>query len=449
MNQSVFAYDSYALSQDRKRVDFKFTTNKAEESFEFTESYAFTKPLPNTVEVDRLLKMLHLASGISYYKLFFNSEVEHPYTMSTKEASFWNVVFTNGLGEFMYVNKLPVGNLALFEPQDGQDSSETTRSTFLPKAILGIGGGKDSIVAGELLKKSHVAVDGFILATSSATAQASAVAETMGVNTHIVQRAIDGSLLELQKRPDTHKGHLPISLIFAITGSLVASTLGYSYVVVANESSASIPRVVNDGMPINHQWSKSFEAEKLIQQYLHEHVSSELWYFSAIRPLSSVAVAKIFCNYPKYFKVFTSDNFGFRIQASQRPTSRWSLQSPKSLSSYILLSAWLNKEQLDTIFEYDFFDDIMLGPLFLQLIGLKGNQPLDCVGTIQELRMSLNQAYSRGVLQDSKLMQLAFNDGVIDNNSASIKQSLLPSAENAFPSDLAQILQTNLAKELT
>jgi hypothetical protein len=450
MDNSSFIYDSYTLQNNRTRVDFTYTTNKANESFSFTESCVFEKPLPECFETHRLLRMLHIASGISYYKLFFNVDIEHPYAMSTKESNFWNSVFLNGLGEFMYVNNLSADKIATFGPQEGRADQTTERITLTHRAVLGIGGGKDSIVAGELIKLIGVPLEGFILATGSATAQAALVGKTMHAPTHIVQRTIDPLLIQLQSRTDTYKGHIPVSLLFAITGALVALCQSSSYVIVANESSASIPRVQNNGSTVNHQWSKSFEAETLIQSYFKEYVHADLTYFSAIRPMSSVAVAKIFSKYNQYFNVFTSDNFGFRIEASKRPSQRWSIESPKTLSSYILLAAWLQQNQLLEIFGEDFLNKPSLQALFLSLLGKTGQQPLDCVGTPEELTASLNRAYELGGdITNSYLMKLAKEQGIIGNNSDSIKPLLTLSTEQAFPQTISNVLQVKIAEELS
>src|SRR6185369_8613661 len=113
-------------------------------------------------------------------------------------------------------------------------------------------------------------------------------------------------------------------------------------------------------------------------------------YFSAIRQLTSLGVAKLFANFPKYFEVFTSDNFAFRIDPAKRPTGRWSLESPKSLSSYILLAPWLSDEDVAHIFGMELLDEPSLNQLFLELTGVEGEQPLDCVGTVEELVLSMN-----------------------------------------------------------
>jgi UDP-N-acetyl-alpha-D-muramoyl-L-alanyl-L-glutamate epimerase len=228
----------------------------------------------------------------------------------------------------------------------------------------------------------------------------------MGVPLHVVNRTLDPQLISMQQESGAYKGHVPISLIFALVGSLLALTQSAAYVVVANELSASTSNAKWADEAVNHQWSKSFAFESSLQNYIFEHVSPQLHYFSAIRPLSSVAVAKAFAKLPQYFEVFTSDNFVFRIDPSKRPNSRWSLESPKSLSSFILLSPWIPEDEMLHIFGINFLNESSLKDLFLSLIGLKGEPPLDCVGTVEELGASVHAIVYKQLWPDSSLLAL-------------------------------------------
>lgn len=93
MTNSVFSYEDFVISTDRKEVLFNFTILKDDERHSFTEKYRFDIALVDCQETYRLLRALHMASGISYYKIFVSQEIEHPYAMSTREADFWNTVF--------------------------------------------------------------------------------------------------------------------------------------------------------------------------------------------------------------------------------------------------------------------------------------------------------------------------------------------------------------------
>ncbi len=446
-----FSYLRFRIADDRQTVSFDYAVAHEGQTHSLTETMRFPVALRDTAQQRRALRALHLALGVSYYKTFLPLILTHPYQMDEGEAAFWNDVWRNGLGEFLYTNKLSPDKLAEFTAQNGTsdpDDGEVDRPHHA--ALLGIGGGKDSIVGGEALKKLGAHVEGFVMATGEQEGQARAVADTMGVHLHVVERALDRNLLELQELPGAYKGHVPISLIFGLVGAALATALDAAYVVVGNEASASIPRIHWEHGAVNHQWSKSLEFEKGLQDFIHERIAVGATYFSAVRPLTSVAIAKLFARYPQYLEVFTSDNSVFRIDPSRRPNARWSLDSPKSLSSFILLAPWLSEADALRAFGRDFLNEAELKKLFWELIGVEGEQPLDCVGTVDELVLSLNLACQQGKFATSNLMKLAQEKGVIvDKDWAPILQTMLAlQPESALPRTLNEPLQTLYAEEL-
>lgn len=444
--QDIFTYGTFRVSSDRQTAYFDYSLTHQAEQHEFTESLYFPLPLPANANIDRALRALHLALGISYYKIFVPSTIAQPYAMDQAEADFWNTVWRHGLGEFLYVNKLDPASLATFSTQNGQQFGDILKATDSQGALLGIGGGKDSIVAGEMLKRAGIDVNGFVMATGATRGQAQSVAETMNVPLQAVERSLDKRLLEVQELPGAHKGHVPISLIFGLVGVTLAIANNNQYVVVANEASASLPRITWEHGAVNHQWSKSLEFEQALQKLVIETIAP-INYFSAVRPMTSVAIAKAFAQFPAYFSVFTSDNSVFRIDPAQRPSTLWSLESPKSLSSFILLAPWLPVDDLLRTFGRDFLDERSLQTLFLELTGQQGEPPLDCVGTVEELVLSLNLAYQQGKYIDSFLMQQALQHGVVqpDHNwQDQLALMLAPQADHALPDRLAGAIEQQI-----
>jgi hypothetical protein len=444
-----FIYKSFEVQGDGRTAQFNYEIVRGDKRYDLRETLKFPVPLADP-KLSPCLRALHLALGISYYKIFASREITQPYFMDVAEAEFWNTCFEKGLGEYLYVNDLTPEAVAKFKAQDGiRFDSFHINSTG--SALLGIGGGKDSIVAGELLKKIGVTTRGFVMATGNQLGQAGSVAEVMGANLDAVERKIDPSLIELQKLPGAHRGHIPISLVFSLVGTTLAAASDTSYVVVGNESSASLPRITAKFGPVNHQWSKSLEAEKLIQTFIHDHICPDITYFSAIRSLSSLAVAKLFARLSQYFEVFTSDNFVFRIDPSKRPDSRWSLESPKSLSSFILLTPWTSESDMLSIFGRNFLDETSLEKLFLELTGQVGEPPLDCVGTVDELVLSLNLAAAQGKFSSSYLVNLAKQRGLIGNHdqTAELTKMIELSPEQALPAELKPTVESALKEELS
>jgi hypothetical protein len=444
----IFCYLDFSIQPDGKTVRFAYEIVRANESHLLTETLVFPDVLPDSPAIRRGLRALHIALGVSYYKIFLPPTIEQPYQMDAEEAAFWNDVFRNGLGEFLYVNKLSKDKVAQFEAQEGQEFAASEALGLSETAILGIGGGKDSIVAGELLKKLDVGLGGFVMATGEQLGQSKSVADVMGISLDAVGRTLAPELMNLQMQPGAYKGHVPISLIFGLVGVVMALTQGASMVVVANEASSSTPTTEWEGEAVNHQWSKSFGFEKSLQAYVKQHIAGDITYFSAIRPLTSVGVAKKFAALPQYFEVFTSDNFVFRIDPSKRPSGRWSLESPKSLSSYILLAPWLSEKDMTRTFTIDLMNEETLEPLFKELTGLEGHPPLDCVGTVEELVLSLNLAFKQGKFVNTYLMGVAETAGLIQDKDweSELNAALALQPDSVFPAEFADKIQTELAR---
>ena len=442
MTGKQFVYENVRLSDDRLSVNFDYKVITDENTFQLSEKLTFSKPLPDNDVANRLLRAIHIGLGVSYYKTFLPPQINHDYTMNEDEAYFWNDVFRNGLGEFLHTNNLSAEQLAQFTAQTGNiEVGAQDTDDWQPSALLGIGGGKDSIVAGELLKNAEIPLSGFVLATGDNVGQTQGVADVMKVSLNVVKRKVDPQILEMNKMDGALNGHIPISLVFALVGCILACIEKSKYVIVANESSASIPQVQGTNGSVNHQWSKSLEFEKQFQAYVHKYVTENIHYTSVIRPLSSVAVAKLFCKMPAYFEVFSSDNSLLKINPEKRDHPRWSLNSPKSLSSFILLAPWLSDEEVLRIFGRNFLDEASLSQLFLDLLGAGETPVLDCVGTPDELRLSLAMLQNQNRYQETPLMKQAMDHGLItDNFEAALAEALKPKTDHAVPQELSERL---------
>lgn len=445
MTAQKFVFNQAGWLEDRKTAFFDYQIITDAKTFSLQETLVFPSKIIDSEQSANLLRALHLALGISYYKSFIPSVIEQPYKMSDLEAEFWNTVYAKGLGEFLYKNKISASQLAKFRAQDGIVYESGKSSELGSKAILGIGGGKDSIVAGELLKEASLSIEGFVMATGEVLGQTKEVAQAMQVDLLVVNRHIDKQILEINQLSGAYNGHVPVSLIFALVGSMLAVSNNTKYVIVANEASSSIPQATWENSEINHQWSKSIEFERLFQDYLHAYVDKNLHYFSAIRPLSSVVVAKIFSNYEKYFEIFTSDNSLFKINPNEREHPRWSRSSSKSLSSFILLSPWISKEDMMRIFGHNFLDDANLEQLFLDILGATENSVLDCVGTPEELRYSLAETIEQGKFTETYLVKLTREKGLLNLGES---QKLFELQDDCFPDELSINLVETLRRSL-
>lgn len=425
----MFSFDGYEI--DGQEVRFKYGYKEA--GAEFIEKLVFPFEIQVNECTKNILKYLHLLLGVSYFKSLLG-EIEIPYQLSQTEAEYLNTVYHQGLGEFAYVNQI-TEDIRPFAARDNATSE--TVSIVTNGALLGIGGGKDSIVAGEILKQIGIPTTAFMVGSRDHHGQADAVVELLQIGSIPVERHIDTGVIEFTKSQNRYNGHVPLSALLAWIGIFIAGQQNLRYVIVANESGSSEDNTVWNGRKINHQWSKSLEFESLTQDFVHRFVSPDITYFSLIRPFSSIKIIELLTKTgDKYLGTFTSCNLVLRIDPEQRPNGRWCGKCPKCLSTFLLLTAFLPYSKVIEIFGSDLLEDDKLNSMMRELVGLEGHKPLDCVGTIDELR-----AVTRKLLENSVSKKLLENINPDEIPGPTIEKLSGIRSEHRLPEEFIKILE--------
>ena len=152
------------------------------------------------------------------------------------------------------------------------------------------------------------------------------------------------------------------------------------YIALSNESSANEPTVPDS--EINHQYSKSVEFENDFRNYVNDYISSDIQYFSFLRPINEVQIASLFAKNKEYYKVFKSCNVGSK-------TDSWCGKCPKCLFTWIIMSPFIPENELIEIFGKNLLNDNDLIPIVKQLKGEVEVKPFECVGTVEEVNACL------------------------------------------------------------
>jgi len=202
----------------------------------------------------------------------------------------------------------------------------------------------------------------------------------------IAKRTLDESMLKLNKQGFLN-GHTPFSAIVAFSSVLAAYVNGIEFVALSNESSANEATVF--GTDVNHQYSKSLEFETDFIEYEKQYISSGVKYFSLLRPLTELGIAKIFAGLTLYHPVFRSCNAGSKNDI-------WCAACSKCLFVYIILAPFLSEEKMINIFGKNILDDVSLIPTFEQLIGVVPEKPFECVGSRTEVNAALQALLRQG-----------------------------------------------------
>lgn len=444
MQDSKFVFESHSFDQatGTARFDYMVALNDAT-TYHFSETVVF--PSTGNIIPKPFMDMLHLVLGISYWKAFCSRKIStKPEHFTPAQARCWKTVYEKGLGEFFFRNNIDYRGLISFPSSDTAAIDPATVSTKR-HALLGIGGGKDSIVAGELLKKAGHPFSAFVLETQTPYPLIDAVIDIMDVPKIYVKRTIDPQLFELNRSGQVFNGHIPVSAIYACIGIATAALFGYSSVVVPNEHSANVGNVEYLGTIVNHQWSKSYEFERLLRDYVRDYVSPDIQYISVLRPLTELKIASHMVDYPAYFKAFSSCNNNFKLLAEHKKAtgSLWCGVCPKCAFVFAILCAFMPVHDVSAIFGKNLFTDIALIPLYRELLGLTEIKPFECVGTFEETQAALCMVHARGDADGTPVMQLFMKEMFpkISDPQALVALQLTPDKNIRLSGDFADFVQ--------
>ncbi|TFG35600.1 MAG: hypothetical protein E4H47_01125 [Parcubacteria group bacterium] len=334
--------------------------------------------------LDNLVFNLGMIEILSYWKATCSREisVEAGY-LDEKQIRWWKELIIKGMGQFFFENKVDFRKPDFLEIKSrGNKKHYPIRMSLAERFLVPIGGGKDSVVTLEILKNAKKDIACFCLNPIDLDKKIMDIAGCK--NQIIAERKIDKRLLELNRKGFLN-GHTPFSAYLAFLCSLIADIFDYRHMALSNERSANEGNVKYLGSEINHQWSKSFEFEQMFRGYSKKYLNSSLDYFSFLRPLYELQIARIFSDYPKYFPVFLSCNEALKTDScKKKPSKKWCGKCSKCLFAFAILYPFLKEKDLVGIFKKNLFNDKALVPLMEELIGERNFKPFECLGTTKE-----------------------------------------------------------------
>ena len=385
-----FVYQDFVVEEND--IEYKVTYTFKLNELVFKPVIKISKDDISNSNIDKeYLNYLFFQYGLfdlmSYYKLTCSPKIiikcGH---LNDEQISWWKKIYFYGLGEMFYTNNIHTtiqdfveiectGEEISFESDNNEDAFNGY--------IAPIGGGKDSVVTLETLPLNRKKDFCLIVNPKPVTLKCAEIAGFEYDNIIEIYRNIDKNLIELNKKGFIN-GHTPFSAMLAFLSYFTAYMLSKKYIALSNENSANESNVV--GEKINHQYSKSFEFECDFENYSNKYLKTPVKYFSFLRPLNELQIAKLFSKHEKYHSTFKSCNVG-----SKGEEWRWCCNCPKCLFAYTILSPFLYKEKLVNIFGMDLFENKELLNTFLELTGNGETKPFECVGTYEEVNFAISQ----------------------------------------------------------
>lgn len=378
-----------------------------DDRFHFVERYHFDVPPELAVpDVDdatlrRATALLHLTASLSYFKAALppRIDVRSPLEGASVDRLLGALV-EHGLAEMRL--RAGVGDRGI-RPDVRVSGTETPARRAGPGSpgpdarvapvVVPIGGGKDSLVALDLVRRS-----GRSPALLAVTTFGDPLASLdLGDRDPIVRvrRTIDPALLELN-RAGALNGHVPITAVISSVALVAACLVGASEVVMANERDASIPTVVVDGQEVNHQYSKGWHFERLLADTVEWEVG-EVAVFSLLRPVSEAAIFRHFATMPEHLHRISSCNVVRTRGGGSDAGVRWCGECPKCRYSFLGLAAHVPRQQVLEVFGgRDLFDEEEGVDAYLSLLELAGrDRPFECIGEPADARYLMRRCVDR------------------------------------------------------
>ena len=392
--------------------------------------------------VEQAVRLLHLITGVSYYKAAVPNEIRiEGYAIDAATAVLMEQVYVHGLGEFAYRNGLSLHGRVRF-PVAAQAPAPAAAAGLREHALAAIGGGKDSLVSIEALRGAGV--DQTVTWIGGSQLIAACAART-GLPTLNIGRALAPELFEYN-RQGAWNGHIPVTAINSAIMVLAALLHGVDQVVFSNERSASYGSMIPGTGEVNHQWSKGWAFESAFGAYVQSHVAADLQYYSLLRPLSELAVARQFARTDHYDAHFSSCNRNFHL-LGERPTNRWCGVCPKCHFVFLALAPFMPKPRLVGIFGRNLLDDANQTGGFDALLEYQDHKPFECVGEGQESRAAMAALGDRPEWREDVIVA-RFNREIRPQLAASelaVAPLLEVGGEHRIPAALWERLRANFA----
>lgn len=439
-----FIYESYHVEENEERLMLNFQyriTSEVSDPIVFNHRVSYQlvtdKAKPGTdstglnlsliKDLDALIFTIGMVESINYYKTICpRSFYVHCGRLNKDQAQWWQKLFYNGLGEFIYLNGLAKevsqDDFVSFYSDENMPNIFEERDIKVSGNLIPVGGGKDSVVTLELLQENHDDNLPFVMSPPEAAYDCIRVA---GYDKWLLaKRYFDKRMIQMNSEGFLN-GHVPFSAILGFIAVLGAALTGKKYIPLSNERSANESTVI--GESFNHQYSKSYEFEQDFNYYVNTYLIPDVKYFSLLRPLYEVEIAERFAGHTQYHEVFRSCNRG-------KKTNEWCGVCSKCLFVYIILAPFMKREAVTEIFGKDLLADGDLEAIFLELIGDTEVKPFECVGTIDEVCWSMKEIVQKKIADGIDLVALEkiFTEKVDLNTLADMDRT---PAEHGIPED--------------
>lgn len=392
-NRMTFVFEGYDYEPLSGEAVFRYSFDG---QHQFIEKATFV-PSSNYSQLvfDRVLRLCFFVIGTSYYKCFPTRKVKFvDQRLTPLDAKILNAIYRDGLSQFVFENSLGPNALARFEP----DIEQIEPLGYDPEGVVIMqSGGKDSLLLAQLISELAVEYTPWFMSQSD---HHPVVLDALGAKPlRQVRRVVDVDAIRQARNDGGLNGHVPVTYITASLALADAVLHGDNTVLSAIGNEGNEPHEYIGDFAVNHQWSKTWLAEKILSEYVAGQISPYIHIGSPLRSFSELRIAELFVEHAwgKYGDSFSSCNLANYSQGHDNSRLGWCGDCPKCANSYLLFAPFVQPEELLSLFAgRDLFTESNLEQTFKGLLGIDDvMKPFECVGEVDELRRAYEMAVSK------------------------------------------------------
>ncbi len=324
----------------------------------------------------------------------------HHHTRALEQL--WRQVFERVWAQWRYENNLPDEKGPEWVSRPVADKASAVRKDrSVEEVLLFCGGGKDSLVSMKLLERAGVPFASFGYAASTYGGSQHQFALLDGLLDRGAARRrhrqialddfLESPVLELygaEVGVRTVTAAETPSSVFGVLPLMLAR--GYPYAVLGHEASANRGNLVweRTGEEVNHQWGKSFEAERLLDTYVRGELVEDVGVFSVLMPIHDVVI----------FELLRRDAEALSATHSCNVRKPWCRRCPKCAYVWLGCRAHLPAESVEAVFPESLLEAPENQGFFQDMVGLGEHTPFECIGQVEESRLALALCQARGLL---------------------------------------------------
>ena len=312
--------------------------------------------------------------------------------------AIWSTVQRNVWGQWRYEHDLPEyeGPVILGDPTEvGSRGSAAAE----PNALLFCGGGKDSLVAARVLEEAGIPYASYAYSHSTYGPPDPQHQLIDGLLDHLEpsrrhRHWVFDDLLDLPVAclaPDLGVGSITAAETPSSLFGVLPLALAHDYtdLLVAHERSADVGNLVwhRTGEEVNHQWGKSLGAERLLNEYIDEHLVAGVSCSSLLKPAHDVLI----------FRALAESLAAVPATHSCNVAKPWCLRCAKCAYVWLGYRAFLPEATSRATFgDRNLLDDPVNLVWFEQMLGLAEHTPFECIGQVDEARLAFELLRRQG-----------------------------------------------------